>query len=575
MELILKSEIKMKKNIFYLLTLVLLAVTSCESPEYVAPTVDRQELTSLTAIFTSGPFVNQQMARLDIGDEIPERLVIPVPYYYPITSDDETTPYMTNVRVQAALAPNCSIEPALTVLDLTKENHFVFTDAHGNKKNIIITGERVKSNACELVAFSLDDPALSGVIDKSTKKVSIISADDLSACLGTAEVSAHATISPDPASAPINYNEPVVFTVTAHDGVTKAEYTVVKDVPEKIEAGFDKNSVEQLFNMDPVSNLGLPSFDKLVGPTLAALKGKLVICVGDGSTPIYINGQTGAKQGEINLGGAVAGSVTNDEAEHLLIVNKAAGGQKVNIYRTSSVAEAPTLLCSFNNPSSFPCGSKIKAIGNIDEAATITLTHEGIDGVSATSEITMLAISNGNLVNVMHQDLSATGYAWGSAPVNFATVVPRTVNPADGVFLSYYSPSQFSYISSKGAVSGQFNADTTGWGLNPNCLDSKLFNNYNYVALFVVSHFPAWGMGPQLYLYNVTDMSKFTGTSVTDLACLELTNQSIEWYQTGSYSVASGDVVIAPSADGFKLYVYYYDHNSQVVGGYVTDCIKR
>ena len=319
MELILKSEIKMKKNIFYLLTLVLLAVTSCESPEYVAPTVDRQELTSLTAIFTSGPFVNQQMARLDIGDEIPERLVIPVPYYYPITSDDETTPYMTNVRVQAALAPNCSIEPALTVLDLTKENHFVFTDAHGNKKNIIITGERVKSNACELIAFSLDDPALSGVIDKNTKKVSIISADDLSACLGTAEVSAHATISPDPASAPINYNEPVVFTVTAHDGVTKAEYTVVKDVPEKIEAGFDKNSVEQLFNMDPVSNLGLPSFDKLVGPTLAALKGKLVICVGDGSTPIYVNGQTGAKQGEINLGGAVAGSVTNDEAEHLLI----------------------------------------------------------------------------------------------------------------------------------------------------------------------------------------------------------------------------------------------------------------
>ena len=187
----------------------------------------------------------------------------------------------------------------------------------------------------------------------------------------------------------------------------------------------------------------------------------------------------------------------------------------------------------------------------------------------------MLAISNGNLVNVMHQDLSATGYAWGSAPVNFATVVPRTVNPADGVFLSYYSPSQFSYISSKGAVSGQFNADTTGWGLNPNCLDSKLFNNYNYVALFVVSHFPAWGMGPQLYLYNVTDMSKFTGTSVTDLACLELTNQTIEWYQTGSYSVASGDVVIAPSADGFKLYVYYYDHNSQVVGGYVADCIKR
>ena len=94
------------------------------------------------------------------------------------------------------------------------------------------------------------------------------------------------------------------------------------------------------------------------------------------------------------------------------------------------------------------------------------------------------------------------------------------------------------------------------------------------MALFVVSHFPAWGMGPQLYLYNVNDRSKFTGTNVTDLACLELTNQAITWYQTGSYSVASGDVVIAPSADGFKLYIYYYDHNSQVFGAYVADCIK-
>ena len=54
-----------------------------------------------------------------------------------------------------------------------------------------------------------------------------------------------------------------------------------------------------------------------------------------------------------------------------------------------------------------------------------------------------------------------------------------------------------------------------------------------------------------------------------------LKNQNIDWYQVGDYSVASGDVVIAPSADGYKLYIYYYDHNSQAFGGYVADCIKR
>ncbi|MGM9843635.1 MAG: DUF5018 domain-containing protein [Muribaculaceae bacterium] len=566
----------MKKNLLYILTLVVLALTSCESPEYVAPTVQRQALTSISAIFTSGPFTDQEMAKLDIPEgEIPARLVIPVPYFYPVTSDNETTEYMTNVRIKAEMATGCSIEPSLTVLDLTKENAFVFTDAQGKKTSIVITGERVKSNACELTAFNITSPVeLSGVIDKSSKKVSVISAEDLSQAFATAEVSAHATISPDPAEAH-NYNEPMVFTVTAHDGVTMAEYTVVKEVPEKIDFGFDKNSVEQLFNMDPVSNLGMPAYNVLVGPTIAALKGKVVICAGDGSTPIYINGISGAKQGEIKLGAAVAGSITNDEAEHLLIVNKANGGETLNIFRSNGVEDTPVLFHSFANPSSYPCGSKIKAIGNIDGDAIITITNEGIDGVASTGEFIMVIVRGGVVADVVAQDVSATGYAWGSAPVNFTTVVPRTVNPADGIFLSYYGPSQLSHIAPDGTVSGQFNSDTTGWGLNPNCLDSKAFNNCNYLALFVVSHFPAWGMGPQLYLYNVTDMGKFTGSDVTDIACLELTNQGIDWYQLGDFSVASGDVVIAPSADGYKIYIYYYDHNSQVIGGYVADCIKR
>ena len=562
----------MKKNILYLLALVMVVASSCKEPEYVAPTADRQGLTSLTAIFTSGPFVDQEMARLEIGEGMSDRLVIPVPWFYPITSDNETAEYMTKVRVQAALAPNCFIEPALTILDLTKENEFTYTDAAGNKKDIIITGERVKSNACELLSFATIEPAISGIIDKAQKKVSLISADDLSVVMASYEVSAHATISPDPSVVPVDLNEPVTFTVTAHDGVTTAEYTVLKEVPEKIESGFVKESVEQLFNLDPVSNLGLPAFDQMVGPSLAAIQGKLVICLGNGTTPVYANGLTGVKMGEINLGAAVAGSVTNDEAENLLIVNKANGGETINIYRTASVTEAPTLFHSFTNPSSFPIGAKMKVIGNIDEDAIIMFTHSGIDGIGETNDVTALIVQGGVVVSV---DLNPIpGISWGSAPVNIATVVPASINLADGCLTSQYEPSELRWYNVDGSLFASVGSDTTGWGLNPNCLDSKRFNNVNYVALFVVSHFPAWGMGPQLYLYNVNDRSKFTGTSVTDLACLELTNQAISWYQTGSYSVASGDVVIAPSADGFKLYIYYYDHNSQVVGAYVADCIK-
>ena len=49
-------------------------------PEYVLPTADRQGLSSLTAIFTSGPFVDQEMAKLSISeDETSDRYVIQVP----------------------------------------------------------------------------------------------------------------------------------------------------------------------------------------------------------------------------------------------------------------------------------------------------------------------------------------------------------------------------------------------------------------------------------------------------------------------------------------------------------------
>lgn len=91
----------------------------------------------------------------------------------------------------------------------------------------------MKSNKCELLAFSINEPVVAGVVNKGAKKVALITPDDLSACLAEAQVSPHATISPDPSAAAINYNEPVEFTVTADNGVDKAVYTVMKEIPER------------------------------------------------------------------------------------------------------------------------------------------------------------------------------------------------------------------------------------------------------------------------------------------------------------------------------------------------------
>lgn len=548
-------------------------LTGCVEEKYVAPTADRQGLTSLTAIFTSGPFTDQEMAKLSIEDDTQDRYIIPVPWFYPETSDDETTEYMTKVRVKAGLENNFTIDPPLTLIDLTKENWYTYTNPQGVARRICITGERVKSNKCELQAFTILDPMISGIINKNTRQVSLISTDDLSSCLAEAQISAHATITPDPSVAPLDYTNPVEFTVTAHDGVTKQTYTVMTRIPDKVPAGLVPSSFEQLFDFDPVSNLGLPNYTNELRITLASIGGHLIISTGDGSAPIYINSISGVKLGSINVGSADPGVVTNDENGNLLIANCADGGSTINIYRTKSVAEAPTLYHSFTNPSSLPTG-KMKVIGNIDADAQIVFTNEGIPGVSASNTFTVLTVSGGSVTAVESHSINGD-YTWGSGPVNSTSVVGASSNPADGWFASWYEPSVLMHVNSAHDIMFEVPSDMSGWGLNPNCLDSKRFNNVNYMALFVVSHFPAWGMGPELYVFNAQDPGSIAADDVTVSPALVLKNQGIEWYQTGDYAVASGDVVMAPTVDGFKIYVYYYDHNSGVIGGYVADCIAE
>ena len=546
---------------------------SCHSPEYVESTAERQNFTSLEAFFTFGPYMDQSMCKLNITDENADMFVIPVPWYFPETSDNETTPYMTKVRVQAAIQPNCTIEPSLTLLDLTKENMFKFTNARGESRNICITGERVKSKACDILVFSLDDPAISGIVDKVKKTITLVSAEDLSACTATVQVSAHATITPDP-SAPLDYNNGVKFTVTAHDGKTASEYTVIKAVPAKIDKGFDKSSLETLFNFEPVSRAGLPAYNVAVYPSMAVTGGKLVFCIGSG-VPVYLNGITGVKEGEINDGGIAPAAVTNDEAENLILCNHVDGGGEFKIWKTNSVKNAPELFHSFTNSTDLPMGYSIKVIGSIDGDAVIDITNEGIAGVTTSSKVTRVTVTGGEVTDVSVLNLSGSGLGWGGAPVSNTDAVAVAPVKDASMFLSYYDPNILNHVTADGSVKASlpFNSGSS-WALNVNNLDSKRFNNATYMSLFVVSHFPHWGNGPALYLYDITDPSTLSG-NLNETTAIVLGNASIDWFQKAAAGMAAGDVVLAPTKDGFKMYLYYYDQNSSVLGGYSMDCIKK
>ena len=88
------------------------------------------------------------------------------------------------------------------------------------------------------------------------------------------------------------------------------------------------------------------------------------------------------------------------------------------------------------------------------------------------------------------------------------------------------------------------------------------------MVLFVVSHFPEWSVSSRLYLYDISDPSS---------PAKVLENTDIPLGQSGATNTetgASGDVVICPASDGFRVFIYYYDHHTQSLGAYVADCIK-
>lgn len=561
------------KRLLIILSLALVAA-ACHQPEYVKPTAERQGITSLTAYFTFGPFEDQEMAKLSIEDPEQSRFVIPVPYYYPESSFDQTEIYMIKARITAELQPNCKIEPGLTILDLTEENEFTYTDASGNSRKIVITGTRVHSSKAQLFTFDIVDPAISGIVDEAQHKVSLVSAEDLSAAVATVSISAHATISPDP-SEPHDYNNGFTFTVTAANGVDKTEYTVVKEVPEKIDYGFNASSVKQLFNLDPVSNYGMPAYNEMGEISMAVSENTLLVSVGEGKPITLFNKLTGVKTGTLDTSGANIAGITSDEAGNVLACPVTAGGEEVVLMTADANAGALNTYYSFTNTAALPLGHKIRVIGNLNGSAQIILTLEGVDGITSSSQFWSLQVEGGEVVSAQLVDASAAALAWGSAPVNGTSICGASVNPADGWFGACYDPNVLTWVKADGTAGATASTGNgNSWGWNYNCFDSKQFNNARYLAGFVVSHFPHWGIGPRLYLYDITNPAGVSG-DFESTGALVMSNTNIGWFQKGDAGVASGDVLIAPSADGFMLYIYYYDHNSQVIGGYSADCIKR
>lgn len=572
----------MKKIYYLILVAVLALVASCQKPQFIPPTAERQGITSFTAYFTTGKYVDQQLAKLDVTDENMDYFVIEIPWYFPEETEDPTTIYMSALRIRAELAPNCKIDPPLTVLDLNQENKFTFTNNKGESRPITITGKRTKFRRTDLMSFNVVGTfPCEGFIDNELRKVYLFTNDDLSGYTAEATACVHANIkNPEELAKPKDYNKPQTITVIAQDGVTETEYTITKEAPTKIPYGFNAESAKELFSVNP-GNLGFPAYTELVNPSIAVLESKVVISMGNGTAPKYLNGITGVLEGELNLGAAKADGMTSDEGGNLILTNKAAGGETVNIYTTNSLTAAPELFYSFTNESTLVVGNVVRVIGDIKSDARMILTHEGVAGVTSTGLVTQLVIRDGQVVEKTSVDYLSVYPGWGETATHYAKVTPVSVDLASGVMVSHYGNSVtigedshyfLAYIDGKMNKTEKdlFDVDYCNWGKSPNSMDAKRFNNATYLAHFVTTQFPAWGQNPGLYIYDISTPASIKAADPV------VKNMSITQYnaQNAEASNASGDVVISQSADGFKMFVYYFDHYAQTIGGYSVNCIK-
>lgn len=560
----------MKTKIFNtgLMLALALAFTGCAEEENVAPTANREGITSLSAYFTSGTYQDKLAAQLSTTSSETTDYVIPIPYYYPEESDYVPSEDMKTMKVTAKLENNCFLSPGLGVLDLTKKNEFTYTNPYGEQKKITISGQLTHLNKCAIKSFMAEPGDLSGVIDEDSKTISLVTMDDLSKMTADVVLDPHATISPDP-SVPHDFNDGFEFTVTADNGVDKSTYKVMKQIPQKMDNGYRAGSEKELFVND-MTTLGVKD-PNAIHPTLACVGNFVVLNLGDGSAPQYFRKATGSKVGTIALGEAKAtGAITSDNAGNMLICNYADNGQTLNIYKTNDVTKAPTKFISYTNGLGVGIGARLHVQGDLNSNAVITATP-----YSCNNAIRWI-VKDGRVGNPENILMSVA--AWG-AQDDAAKVVGVDAEGKNGSIVDYYQGGvcQMYYLSDW-KTSANLVQDNSGnaWGYNTAAIDVRPFNKARYLALFEMGYWPDWGLTGHIYLYDASNPASVTGT--TDGSSMLKYAYTIP-DNFGSVGYASdgrfADVLVTPSEDGYFLYIFYASNTHLSFGGIQVDCIKK
>lgn len=555
----------MRKIFSLTLAIVLVILSGCQDPDELLPSVSRAGVNSISATFEdgSGGFIGY------ISEDSNE-IVIPIPYYFPESSNNQVTvEQMSRMRVKANLDDNVIVSPSLLYMDLNKENTITVIDQRKQVKEYVVRGEIRKSSAGFIEEFKLPDLGLTGVINENTNSISLVSLDNLEPSLASIKISAHSTISPDPTVEVLDYNKELTFTVTAHDGITKTVYTLNKVIPERIPYGIRPGSAKLLFAKKLKADLGI-TVDNLTGG-IAATKDYVVLNTRNANS-VYINAKSGEKMGEIDLG-PVKGSLSNfyntaDDNGNILVNNLAPNNGSFKIWKLSSVGASPDLYIEWDGGEAV--GRKVSVMGSLDENAIITAPI-----LSSGQRFARWTVVGGVLQSQTPEIVQMSGLPKGWT-TNVDIVQTSKTDVTADYFVASYSDNSFAWVNGQ-TNNADLLLDPISTNYIPNAVDYIEFNNAKYTVTNWVNSF-TWGAADGVWLLDVSNNADFSGNldSGTCNAVVWEAEKNVYGAKGVSPVVANangtGDVALTVSEDGYFMYLYFMFTNGYVVG-YQFDAI--
>ncbi len=547
---------------YFAVALSALFMASCQQPDFkVSEAEATKAINSITASFIDDTSEeNHFKSEIDYDNHV---ITIVFPYTYPantkynLTEDD-----LKKVKVVANLDDNCSIEPSILIMDLTQDNLITVINQKKERTDYIVRGEIRKSNACAVTAFKLIDENLVGVVNESTKVISIIKDEAPAKQLAEVELSFGASITGnDPTKVACDYSKDVKFTVTAQDGKTTAEYTVKVQLPSTLEKGMRPGSGKILWNNKIVDTYAPAT--PLLMTSMAVIKDYIVLNTRN-EDMMVVNRKTGAKEGTIklpfksSLGNFKA---TGDSSDNILVTNL--DSKEIVVYRIKGINGTPTEYIRYNvGGKSY--GRGISVIGSLDEDAVITMPRfEDAGWYFLRWTVTGGVLNTEPELVTINSSVNAGGWVY-----NCDVVATDPSNPKSDYFVNSYAKLTGGTTANvdRGTIwiDGATNKDkchspytSSNWVRN--ALDYVNFNGVGYLIANSVNSF-TWGADDMIYLYDLGDANLDNIVWKSEVGIYGSMNNI-----TQANGNAFSDVALRLSDNGYYMYAYFFFAGGQLV----------